>query len=188
MLYDWLKSLGHEGQPDKKNKSEYSEMLHLDFKCAVGDGMGQYSLLGFPSRNEYANLPEGWADEMQPGSLNANIEEFPADFDELADGQGYDVQKLDDSGFKPAAIIPAELIENNALQPRPSNPKRGQAQIWPCEVSVIGTSKTFNAWAVRRNGSAYTDVIEIMSDQHLRKTYGIKNGDRLNVRLFAPRT
>lgn len=164
-----------------------SEMLHLDFGCSVGVGVGQYSELVFPSREEFEGLPEGWKDRMEPGSLNANVMGFPFDFSELVDGEGYGLTRLDNSSFKPVAIIPGHLIENNLLVPTDINPNRGDAQIWPCEVSRVGTSDTFNAWAVRRVGSGYNDVIELMSANHLRSQHDLNTHDQIKLRLFAPK-
>jgi CTP-dependent riboflavin kinase len=43
----------------------------------------------------------------------------------------------------------------------------------------------FNAWAVRRIGSAYSDVIELMSPEKMRTEHGLENGTKLKIKLFS---
>ena len=164
-------------------QTDWDHVLCIDFDCAVGDGIGRYSDLEFPTKEECTDLPAGWPDHMQPGSLNANILRMPINLDVL--GPGYGVQKLDNRRLIPACVIPFDQIRKNLLVPSNDNPERGNAQIWECKVTVAKTSKIFNAWAVRRSGSAYSNVIEIMSDRHLRKAYDLQTGDAVKVRLLA---
>ena len=151
----------------------------LIFNCVVTDGMGMYSELDFP------NHPK-WPAKMHAGSLNATIDRsgFPAALEKIKH-DGYGVQKLDSKTFAPLFTIKQEDIGNNSLGPTSYTPERGTAQIWACHVSAPSASIEFNAWAVRRIGSAYSNVIEIMSDKHLRKTYGLKNDMPIIVKLYA---
>lgn len=106
----------------KKNRDQrnWDSLLTIEFECAVGDGMGMYSELEFPTRDQCGDLPEGWVDQMQPGSLNANILKMPANLDQL--GQGYGVQKLDNRRLMPACVIPFDQIKKNLLVPSNDNP------------------------------------------------------------------
>ena len=148
----------------------------LVFNCVVSSGIGMYSELEFPTHPL-------WPAEMHAGSLNANIlpEGFPKPLDKM--GEGWGVQKLDNKKFSALFNIAQNDIGNNMLTPSKNNPERGTAQIWECTVSAANTSTEFNAWAVRRIGSAYSDVIEIMSDKHLRNEYGLENGTEITVKL-----
>lgn len=155
------------------------------FNCRVASGMGMYSELQFPTRHEFNGLSQKWPEKMFPGSLNASIKTdgFPKNLDVLGNGRG--VQKLDNKLLSPEFSIPHDRIGNNLLTPSPDMQERGTAQVWECEIEVKETAKKFNAWAVRRIGSAYADVIEIMSDKALRKTYGLEDGAEITVSLLA---
>jgi len=163
----------------KKRRS----FLAIAFECVVADGIGMYRDLGFPSREDCAALPKDWPDAMYRGSLNAHITAYPANLDLLGKGAG--IQRLDNRIFAPSGIVPGHLIENNFLIPNERDPDRGDAQIWPCTVEHQNTSVIFNAWAVRRSGSAYRDVIELMSHHKLRDVFRLKNDDAITVTLFA---
>ncbi len=153
-----------------------SKKNSLVFNCVVNSGMGMYSELEFPKHPL-------WPADMHAGSLNANIlpNGFPRALDKM--GEGWGVQKLDNKKFSALFNIAQSDIGNNMLTPRADNPERGTAQIWGCTVTTADKSTEFNAWAVRRIGSAYSDVIEIMSDKHLRNTYGLENGTEITVKL-----
>jgi len=78
-------------------------------------------------------------------------------------------------------------LQNNhkdlRVSPTSVNPERGDAQIWPCEVQIIGTTKTFNAWAVRRIGSACSDIIELMSPDKLREKHDLPDGTKVKISI-----
>lgn len=166
-------------------------VLSLTFKCAAESGEGRFSRMRFPGRDSVPEAPEDWPGpgQMAPGSLNCRIQEFPADFDNIA-GAGDRIQKLDSGYFIPEFSIPGELIQNNALSPTQENPQRGIAQIWRCRVYNEDSRESFNAWHVRRiDGSypAYHDVIELMADRNLRKAHNIQDGTPLTITMFGRR-
>jgi hypothetical protein len=158
-------------------------MKELVLEATVAEGLGRYSRLSFPDRKTMPDLPQQWEQAMCPGSLNARIINFPREMSEL--GDGYGIQRLDNKRLRAAAIVPFDMIENNSLKPNQFNEERGNAQIWPCEVEVDGTTKTFNAWAVRRIGSAYSDVLELMSPDKLREKHGLENGTKIKIRVMG---
>lgn len=158
-------------------------MKSIELEAVISGGMGMYSELTFPKKDALPDLPGQWAQAMCPGSLNTVITRYPDNMDDL--GEGYGVQKLDGKKLEAAAIVPHDMIENNALKPTTYSPERGDAQIWPCEVTVESTSKTFNAWAVRRIGSAYSDVIELMSPDKLRDKHNLSDGTKVKVKILG---
>lgn len=151
---------------------------YLEFDCKISNGMGMYSELEFPEHPL-------WPEKMHSGSLNASIKSngFPAELETLGQN-GHGVQKLDNGRFSSLFNIAQKDIGNNSLTPTRENPERGTAQVWACQVEVEGTTKAFNAWAVRRIGSAYYNVLELMSDKHLRDTYSLENGMSVKIKLF----
>ncbi|GEM_PF-1418340 len=168
----------------------------LVFMAHVTDGMGMYSELTFPTRRELFNMQAAgtpvavkpdtqWLDTIQPGSLNATIarDGYPAALEAL--GQGYQVQKLDNGTFEPELVIPQNKIGRNMIKPSAHMPEKGAAQIWPCEVENLKTHEKFNAYAVRRIGSAYHDVIELMSDKKLRDAHKLETGTPIKLTLLS---
>lgn len=159
-------------------------MEKLVFECTIGSGMGMYSQLSFPTHEEMPGLPADWPDRMFKGSLNAAVDKYPDEFERL--GKGLEVQKLDNKTFPPALTIPQGAIGNNTLAPRPGMPERGAAQAWRARIEVEGRAgATADVWAVRRIGSAYYDIIELMSEKKLRDALGLQNGDKIRLTLFA---
>lgn len=154
-----------------------SKSKSLIFNCVVADGMGMYSELDFPSHPM-------WPEKMQAGSLNARINSdgFPKSLDKMGKS-GYGVQKLDNKKFSSLFNIAQQDIGNNSLGPTPQEPERGIAQVWKCSVSVDNSHVEFDAWMVRRIGSAYMDVIELMSDKHLRDSYGLQSGMPITLKV-----
>jgi hypothetical protein len=96
----------------------------VEFEGVVSDGMGMYGELGFPTQAELPDLPDQWAQAMFPGSLNARITRFPKELDSV---EGYGVQKLDSKALAACALIPHDMIDNNALKPNDYNSQRGNA-------------------------------------------------------------
>ena len=48
-------------------------MESLRFKGTVISGIGKYSELVFPDRDEFRGAPEDWPEGLQEGSLNVRI-------------------------------------------------------------------------------------------------------------------
>lgn len=168
------------------------ERSTLVFEARITDGMGMYSELKFPTRSELFNnqataAQVEWLDSIQPGSLNITVDRdgYPAQIEDL--GKGYNVQKLDNGLFPPELVIAQSKIGNNSIRPYAGAPERGAAQVWPCTVEKLDTHETFNAFAVRRIGSAYSDVIELMADRKLRDAHGLKTGTPVRLTLHSGR-
>ncbi|MGB9153234.1 MAG: DUF120 domain-containing protein [Alphaproteobacteria bacterium] len=158
-------------------------MDRLVFNCEISSGMGMYSELAFPTHAQIQGLPKDWSDNMFRGSLNAAVIDYPVELSAL--GEGFRVQKLDNKKFTPAVVIPQTAIGNNSLGPRGNDTERGTGQAWRAQINVTKTGEKADVWAVRRIGSAYNDIIELMSDMKLRDHLRLKDGDKIELTLFA---
>lgn len=168
---------------DKKGR------LSLVFHAVVQDGEGAFSRMAFPGPDEINGAPADWPgpEKMQPGSLNCRVTKFPWNF-RWAAGPGDRIQKLDSGRFTPEFTIPAEMIENNRLEPDDENPRRGTAQIWRCAVRNEDTGEDFEAWHVRRVDGYYPPfhgIIELMADRKLRDAHKLKNGTPLTITMYS---
>ncbi|MCB9991628.1 MAG: hypothetical protein H6867_09740 [Rhodospirillales bacterium] len=163
------------------------DRLSLIFKGTVEDGLGRYSSLRFPGSQEINGAPKDWPGpkQMTPGSLNCHVTDFAANF-KTAVEKGMAVLQLDHDLLRPAFTVPADLIKNNSLRPAPGmHPRRGDANVWRCAVENLESGISFDAWLVRRIGSAYSDIIELMSSQKLRPAYDLESGTPIKVTAFA---
>ena len=147
----------------------------LTFRCTIKPGIGEHSDLKFPGRNEFADGPTDWPIKLQPGSLNALIDDdgYPDAFDSLGSAVG--MKRLDEGRFIPEFIIPRAQIENNS---------KGDAQVWRAHISVTNTGKEIDCWALRRIRSGITRQIELVSDLHLRTALILDDGAEVVVTLF----
>lgn len=184
VLKSWLRNEGSE--PEENSNSEQKGQLRLVFQGVVQSGMGMYSELSFPGPDEIARAPSDWPDPetMQPGSLNIAITEYPDNLENLT-GVTNRITGLDNGHFQPEFSIPAASIGANALMPRNGgDPKRGIAQIWRCNVENQDTGEKFDAWVVRRIGSAYYNILELMADRKLRDTHNLEDGTPVTLTVF----
>jgi hypothetical protein len=162
--------------------------LSLTFKAVVQVGEGRFSNMAFPGRGELKAKPECWPIELQPGSLNCKITEFPDDFYDLA-GEGDRIEALDHGRFKPEFRIPRQAIKNNVVRPydKHDNQEKGIAQVWRCLVTNEDTGQAFEAFHVRRIDGSYPPfhgIMELMSDKHLRDCFDLKDGTNLTIKMF----
>ncbi|MCB9991629.1 MAG: hypothetical protein H6867_09745 [Rhodospirillales bacterium] len=165
--------------------------LSLTFKCVVQDGEGAFSRMVFPGRKDVPDAPEDWPGpkQMQPGSLNCRVVEFPDDFYDLV-GEGDRIAALDTGHFEPEFRIPRELIKNNRVGPYAPdhNPDMGIAQVWRCAVRNDDTGEEFDAWHSRRIDGTYPPfhkIIELMADRKLRDAHKLENGTNLTITMYS---
>lgn len=158
----------------------------IEFKGVVTDGLGRYGKLAFPRKADMLDvIPSDWPDNMFRGSLNITIDRdgFPPELNDMGEGRG--ITRLDNRHFKPAFSIPQDMIGNNTIGPRSGQPDRGIAQVWRAAVQVEKNGACIPVWAARRIGSAYTDVMEVMSEHKLRDRFGLVTGDKVTATLYA---
>lgn len=127
-----------------------------------------------------AACPDAWPEVLHPGTLNVRInpEGRPPGFDTL-DG----VSVLDTGVVASAFIIPQNRINGNTLCPTPENQRKGTAQVWRADLEHANGCQP--CWALRRIGSGYRDVLEVVSEYYLRDLIGLQNGDSVAVVLHA---
>ncbi|MEX1098581.1 MAG: hypothetical protein WED34_21220 [Planctomycetales bacterium] len=147
----------------------------LTFCCSVKKGIGKHSDLRIPGTNELPDAPSDWPTTLQPGSLNALIDDngYPDGFESLGSGPG--MKKLDDGCFEPEFVIPKDKIKNNS---------KGDAQVWRACIVVNATGEEIACWALRRIGSGIKKQIELVSAVHLRNTFRLGEDAKVTVRLF----
>ena len=165
-----------------------AQRLVLEFKTVVQNGEGRFSKMVFPGRGDLKGNPECWPEKLQPGSLNCKITGFPKDFHTLA-GQGDRIEALDHGRFSPEFKIPRESIKNNVVKPysKKDNQEKGVAQVWRCIVRNDNSGEQFEAFHVRRIDGSYPkfhDIMELMSDKHLRNQYNLEDGTALTIKMF----
>lgn len=74
-------------------------------------------------------------------------------------------------------------LGNNQLRPTATDSRRGTAQVWRASLDVNG--QRIGCWVLRRYGSALVDVLELLSDKHLRQTYGLADNEDAIVTLYS---
>ncbi len=153
----------------------------LVFQGAIISGIGRYSDLMIPGRDELPQAPGDWPKTLYRGSLNIKIdpEGYPREFEAFCGPRK--VPFLDTGFFPPEFTIHRDQIVNNKLEPRPNCERRGHAQVWRAHVKVVDTSTTFDCWVLRRFGSGLCDQLECVSEDHLRSRHNLQ--DDLPVRV-----
>ena len=126
-----------------------------------------------------AACPVGWPELLHPGTLNVQIdpEGRPSAFD-TPDG----LRALDTGVVAPAFVIPGGRIKGNTLCPTPENPSNGTAQVWRAELEHADGCQP--CWVLRRIGSGYSGVLELVSEYHLRNLLGLQPDDPVSVLLY----
>ena len=156
-------------------------METLIFHGVIQDGIHKYSELYVPGRSEITQAPEDWPRALCKGSLNVGIRSdgYPAIFS--VRGLPNQVSSLDTECFPCCFKIEQDQFQNNLITPTDAYPKRGSAQVW--RASLEADRQPIACWVLRRYGSTLTTVLEILSEHHLRNTYGFKNGQPVSVAL-----
>ncbi len=147
-------------------------MNELIFKGKVRKGQGRFSKLIIPTKSMLTNRPETWPENLCPGSLNIGISDlgYPDDFN-IHEG----VKELDAGCFKPVFIIPENKIPTN---------DKGDAQVWRAKLIIKSTGTIVPCWVLRRICSGIKKQLEIVSEYNLRDTYGLIEGQEVEVILY----
>ncbi len=151
------------------------------FHGMIQDGIRKYVELYVPGRDEIAQAPEDWPRVLCKGSLNVGVR--PDGYPPLFSARGLpnQVSSLDEDCFPCCFKIEQHQFRNNRLSPTDAEPKRGTAQVWRASLEADG--QQIACWVLRRYGSTLTTVLELLSEHHLRNTYGLKNGQLATVTL-----
>jgi hypothetical protein len=155
----------------------------ISFSGTIVDGIGKYTELRVPGRNEVRQAPKDWPVRLCPGSLNLRI--LPSGYPELfsANGLPNTTKSLDSRIFAACFAIPQSEFGNNRIVPTPQLLHRGSAQVWRSKLEY--GENQISCWVLRRFGSGLADQIEILSKQHLRTEYGIESGNAATITLFS---
>ena len=147
-----------------------SGQLLFEGKVVKGKGLssGKYN---FPGKGQLCHCACDWPEELCPGSLNVKVMRWPTSL------LGKNIRELDKDEYRPAFTIPARQIENN---------RHGDGKVWRAELQR-GDSECMpiRCWVVRRKCSKTKDRIEVFSEECLRKTYALKDGQRVKATLFC---
>ena len=159
----------------------------LEFKGQITTGVGRYSNMVIPGREELPEAPADWPTKLCPGSFNVVIDEYPKGFTPPA-GRSGGVYKLDDGSYAPEFVIPGQLIVNNGLK---YNGEPASAQVWRARLHVVSRSEDIDCWVLRRFGSNVGsggipgNVLEIVSEDHLRNLHDLhEDGEPVVVVLI----
>ena len=158
----------------------------LIFEGSITGGAGAHSEMIFPGQMNLPDAPEDWPEQLCPGSLNVLVDKYPDNF-RAPVGRAFGAYQLDDGEFQPAFIIPGDDITKNELiyEGGPS-----AAQVWRAQLHVTDSDKTICCWILRRFGSNVGkgksgNVLEIVSETHLRRTHGLKDGEKVALELMC---
>lgn len=160
-------------------------MDELKFFGVICDGIGQFSTLGIPGREELNHAPDDWPDSLYRGSLNVRVEPhgYPDAFGER--GLASSVESLDSGRFQPSFEIPRDQIENNLLFPRLEVPRGGDAQVWRAVLHrVTDPCTAVVCWLFRRFGARVGEQLELVSRERL-KDRGFPNRTAVTVHVLG---
>lgn len=158
-------------------------MRTLEFFGTVRSNKAQFSQeMVIPGRDQLIVVPEDWPNQLAPGTLNIEIDDFPKDFEGIGEGDG--LQKLDKGKFRAALIIPQRKIAGNTIKPTPDLPVRGFAQVWRADLHVLATGITTKCWKFRIIESRIESQIELVADQHLRTVLNLGDGAKVKVTIW----
>lgn len=143
----------------------------LVFEGYVHRGQGDFSNMVIPGRTDESYFPGDWPAELASGSLNVRITGYPPEFQQR--GWGAKVTVLDSGLFQPAFVLPGHAILNNTIPNRrnPSDRRTGDAQVW--RATLENAYKAHSCWVLRRLGSGYRDVLELVSEVRIRDLLGL---------------
>jgi hypothetical protein len=155
----------------------------LIFHGVIAKGVGKYAELHVPGKNEIDQVPADWPLVLCKGSLNVRVNPsgYPAFF--ATRGLPNKVSSLDQNCFPSCFQIAHDRFGNNQLRPTTTDPRRGTAQVWRASLDANGHH--IACWVLRRYGSALVDVLELLSDKHLRQKYGLADDQHAIVTLYA---
>ena len=158
----------------------------LEFRGRIVGGIGQYSKMVIPGKGNLTGAAPDWPDQLCPGSLNILIDEYPDGF-KPPEGGTEGAYRLDDQTFRCAFFIPGDRIANNKL---PYQGKPSPAQVWAARLKILGKETSIDCWVLRRMGSGAGfgkegNVLEIVSDNHLRSKFGLGDGQPVILTMFA---
>jgi len=153
----------------------------ITFRGTVVDGRGTFVQLHVPGRSEIPHAPPDWPDLLEKGSLNILVDDdgYPPQF--AVYNLPLTVKSLDNRCFPAIFEIAQSAFGNNQLAPSREMPHRGSAQVW--RAKLFGCTSLINCWVLRRYGSGLSRELELVSECHLRKMYGLSNGARVSVEL-----
>ena len=159
----------------------------LEFRGRIVSGIGQYSLMVIPGKGNLTDAAPDWPDQLYRGSLNILIDEYPDGF-KPPQGRAEGAYRLDDQTFRCAFVIRGDLNVNNKL---PYEGKPAPAQVWRARLDLLGTETFIDCWVLRRMGSnaghenVGGNVLEVVSDKHLRSAFGLLDRQPVVLTLFA---
>ncbi len=155
----------------------------LVFHGVIAKGAGRYVGLHVPGREEISQAPADWPLILCKGSLNVRV--HPGGYPALFSTRGLPnkVSSLDQNCFPCCFEIAHDQFGNNQLVPTAANRRRGNAQVWRAYLDV--NDRRVACWVLRRYGSTLVDVLELLSEEHLRQTYRLADDQPAIVTLYC---
>jgi hypothetical protein len=151
----------------------------LIFEGAVVGGLGRFGReMEVPGRALLSDAPLDWPESLARGTLNFRVRELAAP---LRDHRWSSIQRFDRQEFVAAFEIPQNAIRSNTLGPEPGAPEKGRAQLWRARLET--EQGAASCWVLRRIGSGYTTVLELVSERRIREEIGLPIGTNWPARL-----
>lgn len=97
------------------------------------------------------------------------------------------IKWLDSGIFTPEFDFTHDKIGSISLPPTPDNPRRGHANVWRARLIIYQKNVDMECWVLRRIGSSLSQKLEMLSEIHVRNTYGLPddNNYEAEVHLFG---
>ena len=127
------------------------------------------------------NAHEAWMPSFVQGTLNVQLS--MSDLPRPLRSAGLPALDLSDS-FRPAIYRAGTDVPNNTIQPNAENPRRGDLQLWRAILHNHSTQTKHNCFMIRRVGSGYKNIAEILGQQNFRDVNKFKDGDQVSIQVM----
>jgi len=136
--------------------------------------------LRVPGRLDISYATGDWPETLAPGTLNFKYQELPP---ALATRGWTDIRELDRRQFAALFEIPQDEIVGNTLRPGSAGGEKGRAQVWRARLETDNGS--IDCWVLRRIGSGYSDVLELVSAIRIRDALSLTEDRRWPATLHV---
>ena len=127
------------------------------------------------------NGHESWMPSFVQGTLNIQLS--MSNLPQPLRSAGLPGLDLSDS-FRLAIYRTGADVLNNTMQPTAGNPRRGDLQLWRAILHNHKTQTSHNCFMIRRVGSGYRDIAEILGQQNFRDGCKFNDVDKVSIQVL----
>ncbi|MFC1567970.1 hypothetical protein ACFL3K_02080, partial [Pseudomonadota bacterium] len=122
-----------------------------------------------------------WINVFVQGTLNVKLDPTSMALFEVNQG----LHTLDiNLSHPPHVYRDGREIENNTIQPTNDLPFNGDFQLWRANLMNGRLGTSYNCYLIRRVGSGYQDIAEILGSFHFRSKGNFLTGDPVKVDVY----